>query len=120
VNDSFGYDQANRLTSATVTNRGSGSYTYDPDGKRTSKTVSYVTTNYIWDVAGGLPRLLSDGTHRYVWGAQGLAYNVAISGGAVGTYHADQIGSIREITSGADGGVHTTYLTDEYGNHLRN
>ena len=115
VSDSFGYDQANRLTSGTVTGRGSGTYTYDGDGKRTSKTVSSVTTNYVWDVAGGLPRLLSDGVHRYVWGAQGLAYNVAISGGAVGTYHADQIGSIREITS-SDGSIHTAYLTDEYGN----
>ncbi len=116
VSDSFAYDQANRLTSGTVTDRGSGTYTYDGDGKRTSKTVSSTTTNYVWDVAGGLPRLLSDGVHRYVWGAQGLAYNVALSGGAVGVYHADQIGSIREITSGADGSVHAAYLTDEYGN----
>jgi RHS repeat-associated protein len=33
----------------------------------------------------------------------------------VETYHADQIGSIREITN-SDGSVRTTYLTDEYGN----
>jgi RHS repeat-associated protein len=114
VNDSFNYDQPNRLTSAT-TSAGSGTYAYDGDGKRTSKTVSGVTTNYVYEVSGGLPRLLSDGTHKYVWGAQGLAYNILISTPTtVGTYHADQIGSIREITN-ADGSVRTTYLTDEYG-----
>ena len=115
INDSFSYDQANRLTSAT-TGSGSGTYTYDGDGKRTSKTVSGATTTYVWDVAGGLPRLLSDGTHKFVWGASGLAYNLTLGASpTVETYHADQIGSIREITN-ADGSVRTTYLTDEYGN----
>ena len=115
INDSFSYDQANRLTSAT-TGSGSGTYTYDGDGKRTSKTVGGTTTSYVWDVAGGLPRLLSDGTHKFVWGANGLAYNLTLGASpTVETYHADQIGSIREITN-SDGSVRTTYLTDEYGN----
>ena len=107
INDSFSYDQANRLTSAT-TGSGSGTYTYDGDGKRTSKTVSGVTTSYVWDVAGGLPRVLSDGTRKFVWGANGLAYNLTLGATlTVETYHADQIGSIREITN-ADGSVRTT------------
>ena len=51
-----------------------------------------------------------------MWGANGLAYNLTFSAPpTVETYHADQIGSIREITN-ADGSVRTTYLTDEYGN----
>ena len=64
------------------------------------------------------PRLLTDGTHKFVWGAQGLVYNLTLGASpTVETYHADQIGSIREITN-SDGSVHTTYLTDEYGNRV--
>ena len=51
-------------------------------------------------MAGGLPRLLSDGTHIFVWGANRLAYNLTLgSSPTVQAYHADQIGSIREGTA---------------------
>jgi len=69
----------------------------------------------VWDVNRGLPTILEDGTRKYVWGAQGLSHNVAISGGAVEVYHADQIGTIRELTSGSDGTLVQTYTHDEYG-----
>jgi YD repeat-containing protein len=47
--DTFSYDQANRMTSATVTGTATTSV-YDGDGKRVSQTTGGVTTNYVYDV----------------------------------------------------------------------
>ncbi len=117
--DTFSYDQANRMTAANVNSCGTSttsSYSYNGDGLRITKTVGGgSTTRYVWDVNRGLPTILEDGTRKYVWGAQGLSHNVAISGGAVEVYHADQIGTVRELTSGSDGTLVQTYTHDEYG-----
>jgi RHS repeat-associated protein len=110
--DTFGYDQANRLTSAIVAGVTS-TYVYDGDGKRISKTVSGVATTYLYDVGGGLPVLLDDGARKYVWGA-GLAYSVDKSTAAVQVYHTDGLGSVRAITDSA-ANVVQTYQTDEFG-----
>lgn len=64
--DSFAYDQANRLTSATVGGV-TTTYAYDGDGKRASQTTGGVTTTSVYDVNAGLPVLLDDGTSQYVW-----------------------------------------------------
>jgi RHS repeat-associated protein len=109
--DSFSYDQANRLTSATVGGTTS-QYSYDGDGKRASSTVGATTTRYVYDVNVSLPVLLEDGTRKYVWGL-GLAYAVD-SGGTVEVYHMDGLGSVRAITNAA-GSVVQTYQTDEFG-----
>ena len=61
--DTFGYDQSNRLKSASVSGTNS-TYVYDGDGKRTSKTVGGATTPYTYDVNASLPVLLDDGTHK--------------------------------------------------------
>jgi len=53
--DSFGYDQANMLKTASVGGV-SSSYGYDGDGKRASKTVGITTTGYVYDVNASLPR----------------------------------------------------------------
>jgi len=111
--DAFGFDQANRLTSAT-TSAGSGTYTYDGEGKRVSKTIAGVTTSYVYDVGGGLPVLLDDGTQKYVWGAGGLAESVNKTSGAVAVYHTDGLGSVRAL-SDSTGNVIQTYQTDEFG-----
>jgi RHS repeat-associated protein len=117
--DTFSYDQANRMTAAVVNSCGTSttsSYSYNGDGLRITKTVGGGSAiRYVWDINRGLPTLLEDGTRKYVWGAQGLSHNVAISGGAVEVYHADQIGTIRELTSGSDGTLVQTYTHDEYG-----
>ncbi|MBI2756991.1 MAG: hypothetical protein HYX52_09815 [Chloroflexi bacterium] len=47
--DTFGYDQANRLTSATI-NGSTSTYAYDGDGLRSSSTVGGTTST-------SLPRL---------------------------------------------------------------
>jgi YD repeat-containing protein len=44
--DSFAYDQANRLTSITISGATS-TYVYDGDGKRASTTAGGLTTSYV-------------------------------------------------------------------------
>ncbi|MCC6627279.1 MAG: hypothetical protein IT340_07740 [Chloroflexi bacterium] len=109
-NDDFTYDQANRLKTAVVGGV-SSSAAYDGDGKRVSQTVAGITSRYVYDVGGGLPVLLDDGTRKYVWGL-GLAY--AVSGSSVEVYHTDGLGSVRALTDGA-GALVQTQATDEFG-----
>ncbi len=94
--DSFGYDQANRLKSATVGSTGA-TYSYDGDGKRSSKTAGSTATNYVYDVNASLPVLLDDGARKYVWGL-GLAYAVDSSGNPI-VYHTDGLGSVQALTA---------------------
>ena len=112
--DSFGYDQANRLTSASV-GATSATYAYDGDGTRVSTTVGSATTHNVYDIAAGLPLLLDDGTRKYVYGL-GLAYSVDTSG-TMQVYHADGLGSARAITDTASPTpqVAQTYQGDEFG-----
>ncbi|MEK7214193.1 MAG: RHS repeat-associated core domain-containing protein, partial [Chloroflexota bacterium] len=108
--DSFAYDQANRMKSATV-GGATSTYAYNGDGVRHSKTVAAVTTTLVNDVNRGLPVVLDDGTRKYVYGL-GLAY--AAEGSAVLVYHTDGLGSVRATTD-ATGAVTNTYKTDEFG-----
>ena len=97
--DTFAYDQANRLTSATAGGTTS-TYVYDGDGKQTARTVgTNPTVNYVYDVNGSLPVILTDGTFKYVYGI-GLTYCVDTSGN-VQVYHTDGLGSVRAITDGS-------------------
>jgi uncharacterized protein RhaS with RHS repeats len=73
-----------------------------------------VTTHYVYDVSGGLPVLLDDGARKYVWGAQRLAYTVDTTSGAVTTYHADGLGSVRALTD-RTGTVVQTYGSNAWG-----
>ncbi len=109
--DTLGYDQANRLRTASVAGT-SASYSYDGDGKRSSKAVGGAGTSYVYDVNASLPVLLDDGVRKYVWGL-GLAYAVDSSGSPL-VYHADGLGSVRALTD-SSGGIVQTYLYDEYG-----
>jgi RHS repeat-associated protein len=107
----YGYDQANRLSSY---NSASPNYAYNGDGLRMSKTVSGTTTQQTWDVAEGLPLLLQDGTTSYVTGLGGLPLE-QITSKTTSYYHQDRIGSTRAITS-SNGSVASTYTYDAYGN----
>jgi len=110
--DSFAYDQANRLTSATVGGMATTNV-YDGDGKRASQTVgSNAAIAYVYDVAGGLTMLPTDGTRKYVYGL-GLAYSVDTAG-TLSVYHADGLGSVREQTNAA-GTVTSITQTDAFG-----
>ena len=109
--DTFTYDQADRLTSATVAGI-TETYAYDGDGVRFSRQVGAgPVTRYVSDVNTSLPVTLDDGTRKYVFGL-GLAY--AVSDTAIEVYHADRLGSVRAV-SDATGAVTATYRTDEFG-----
>jgi YD repeat-containing protein len=103
--DSFGYDQANRLTSATVGGT-TTIYTYDGDGKRVSSTVGGTTTNCVY-LAAACPVLVDDGSRKYVYGL-GPAYSVDKTSAAVQVFHTDGLGSVGAVTD-TTGGVTQTY-----------
>jgi hypothetical protein len=44
------------------------SYTYNGAGVRMSRTTGGNTTNYVWEVARGLPVILQDGTNTFMYG----------------------------------------------------
>jgi len=118
----FGYDQADRLTSATVsdtTGITTSSYSYDGDGLRQRKTVTTTqgttTTAETWDSAEGLPTLLQDGATRYIAGPDGLPLEQVNADGSVQYYLHDQLGSTRALLDGA-GHTVATYSYDAYGN----
>ncbi|MFV0318220.1 MAG: RHS repeat-associated core domain-containing protein [Microthrixaceae bacterium] len=94
------YDQANRLTAHSTAN---ATYTYNPDGLRTSKTVNTTTTEFTWDKTGGLPMLLTEtqgtsGTH-YLYGPGNLPYAQIDPTGTITYLHHDQLGSTRLLTN---------------------
>jgi len=75
--------------------------------------IGVTAPNYLYDVAGGLPVLLSDGARKYVWGL-GLAYAVVSGTNALEVYRADGLGSVRAVTDGSRALI-ATYQTDAYG-----
>ncbi|TAN33698.1 hypothetical protein EPN29_05335 [bacterium] len=105
------YDQANRLTKYAAAS--TTSYGYNADGLRMSKTAT-ATTQFVWDMAAGLPLLLKDGTTAYVYGPGGLPLE-QISGSATYYLHHDQLGSTRLVTDSSGTGQ-ATYTFDPYGN----
>ena len=112
--DTFAYDQANRMTSATVGGK-VATFSYDGDGRRAAKSYDGLATTYVDDIAGGLPRVLEDGARKYVYGL-GPVYAVQTLSGVetAGTPHADGLGSVRAV-SDSSGATIQTYRSDEFG-----
>ena len=106
---SLSYDQANRLTAYGS----AATYAYNGDGLRMSKTVSGTTSQFLWDVASGVPLLLKDGSTAYVYGAGGLPLEQINGANALWLHH-DQLGSTRLVTD-AIGVNQATYTFDAYG-----
>jgi len=104
----YGWDQANRLTSA-----GTSAYAYNGDGVRMSKTVPGTAEAYVWNVVGALPTVMSDGSTAYVTDASGLPIE-QITGSTVYYYLHDQLGSTRVLYA-ASGISAATYTYDAYG-----
>jgi RHS repeat-associated protein len=93
-------------------------YTSDGDGLRQSRTVGTATTDFTWDVSGGLPLLLDDGTHGYRYGPSSAPVaQVDDSTGAIQYLHGDLIGSTRLVTDSSGTVVGTTEY-DPYGNRV--
>jgi len=114
----YNYDQLNRPTSFVPAgaNPPTYGYTYNGDGLRMAKSTNGASTaSFSWDVAEGLPLLLSDGSTSYVTGPGGTPIEQITSGGIVYFYESDQLGSTRLITNTAKASV-DTYTYDSFGN----
>ncbi|MDQ6617188.1 MAG: DUF6531 domain-containing protein [Actinomycetota bacterium] len=103
------YDQANRLTAYGT----AGTYAYNGDGLRMSKTVSGTNSQYLWDASAGLPLVIKDGSTAYVYGPGGLPLE-QINGSTALWLHHDQLGSTRLVTNRTGSSV-ATYTFDPYG-----
>jgi RHS repeat-associated protein len=112
---SYGYDQANHLTSYTPPAGPATTYAYNGQGLRTAKTTGGNTTSFTWDTAGRLPLMLTAGNTSYIYGPDGLPVE-SVAGDGTPTYlFHDQIGSTRLLTDPA-GAVTGTYTYDAWGN----
>ncbi len=110
-------------------------FTYNGDGIRVNQTLGRFATDYVWDVGAGTPMVLQETNredflryssdpndtavervrtdYKYVYGV-GL---VSITDGQ-GTQRyvlPDALGSVRHLTTGADGGLYASYSYDAFG-----
>jgi RHS repeat-associated protein len=93
----------------------SGTYAYDGDGLRASKTSAANTSHFAWDVAAAVPRLLTDGSTSYIYDASGAPIEQIGSNGTPLYFQHDQLGSTRLLTD-STGAVAATYTYDPTGN----
>ncbi len=107
-----------RLTpTAMAQQRGSdpvASYAYDGDGLRVARTRAGSGVEMVWDRTGTIPRLLDDGTHRFLYGGSHLPYAQVDRDGQVHYLHGDALGSLHMITD-ATGSVTATRGYDPWG-----
>lgn len=117
------FDQANRLTSITkgtgatcTTPTTVGTYGYNGDGLRMSKTIGANTTQNTWGMGLLLQEKVGSATATsYVYGPGGLPLEQITPTGTLYYYHHDQLGSTRAIMNSA-GASKATYTYDPYGN----
>jgi len=110
--DTFTYDHENRLVESVIDGVTSTSV-YNGDGLRMSHTVDGVTTDYIWDVAAGLPVVLQDSEgNTYVYGLDLISRTG--SGGNQEYYSHDGLGSTVGLID-EDGDVVASYGYDAFG-----
>ncbi len=117
--NTYGYDAANRLTSATPSGGSAASFVFDPLSRLAGSTVSSTTTRYQYagvqlaaeyDASGAV-------TRRYVPGLGLDGIVTAYTGSGVSTRDwllADERGSVVALT-GSTGAVSTINRYDEYG-----
>jgi RHS repeat-associated protein len=87
-------------------------YTYDHAGLRTRRAQGQSTERFAWDSeSAGLPLLLADGDHRYVYGPTGLPVSQIADDGTTLYFHQDQVGSTRALTDAAGDVVGTATYT---------
>jgi YD repeat-containing protein len=92
--DTYLYDWDNRLTEATIGGT-TTDFTYAADGSRLSKTSGSTTTDYVYDRAGGLAKVVDDGTTSYLWSGRGLLGEISDTSGTRTDPLLDGIGSTR-------------------------
>jgi len=120
---SYGYNQADQLTSVGTPTL-NATYGYDGDGLRTSAQTtidgtpsSTLTNGFAYDLAAGMPLILTDGALDYIYGPGGLPIEQiqTVDAHSVPTFLShDQSGSTRILTD-LGGVVVGTYQYDPYG-----
>ena len=111
----YTYDSENRLVS-TVYGLRTMDCTYDPFGRRLSKTVDGVATYFLYDGEQVIAETDGNGalTASYVFGP-GIDEPLTMTrGGTTHSYHTDGLGSIVALTN-ASGAVVERYSYDVYG-----
>ena len=104
--DSFAWDAADRLTSATVSSA-TTTFAYNGDGLRSSRN----STTFTWDVNLPIPQVIDDGTLKYVYGLGRIAQ---VGAGGTFYYLADGLGSTMALVNSA-GAVVNSYEYDVFG-----
>src|SRR5207245_11811711 len=82
---------------------------------RSSKTVAGSQTRFVWDLSGGLPLALKDGSTNHLSGPRGLPIERVDASGNATFFHHDHLGSTRLLTDTA-GTTAATATYDAYGN----
>lgn len=96
---SYDYDARGNLTSVTTAGT-TVSYQSDGDGLRQSRTVGSATSQFLWDPNHAIPLLLDDGTNSYIYATSTTPIaQVDDAAGTIEYLHADNVGSVRTITS---------------------
>ena len=70
-----------------------------------------MTTRFVYDTAEGMPLILTDGAAYYLYGPDGVPFEQVTAAGVVTYLHADQLGSIRLITSSTGKSLGTATYT---------
>ena len=103
------YDALNRLISSAVGGLGV-SYSYNPQGIRTSRTVGTTTTNYLLDGGNVVGEVTGDATATYLRGLN------LISDGT--NYYLHNAHGDVTMLANASGAITKTYKYDAFGNQL--
>ncbi|MEV4643064.1 hypothetical protein AB0J80_37570 [Actinoplanes sp. NPDC049548] len=95
----FGVSRAALAFGATVSRRRAGSATPTTvTGCAPPVPADGDTKAFVWATAGTLPLLLSDGTHRYLYGPTLTPYAQVATDGTTEYLHTDQQGTVTHIT----------------------
>lgn len=113
VTTDYGYDARGHLASVDEGTT-AVSYTTDASGQRQTRTVGATTENFLWDPNHGLPLLLDDDTHRYLYGPAAVPIAQFDASGDVEYLYADNVGSVRNIAD-RSGSLTATFDYTEYG-----
>ncbi|MCU1393079.1 MAG: sle [Ilumatobacteraceae bacterium] len=117
--NTYAYDSAGRLATATVSTAGARStvtYTYDGDGNRITRTENGTATKYVWDPLNHTPQLALETvggatTRRYFHGDGPVAVQTPTD-----TYffHLDPLGTTDQLTN-SHGDVVAAYTYNAFG-----
>jgi RHS repeat-associated protein len=111
-NFTFGYSVDNRLGS--ISGAATATYTYDYQGRRTSKTVGGVTTTYLYDGLNLVTETTGGNPVNYAFGPKVDQPLAIYQSGSLGYVSADALGST-SILSGSTGSVQNSYVFDVWG-----